>query len=319
MARLDSQNGQDLLWSSWLEKHTDTSLPSADDVGAVAAPWDNPDTKALWDKLAAETYYSYWERFSYWTALGWTTDPRMCNWSTGEDVQTDTQTKSNEQTKGKTGVGNQERESKVDVMSFLFRETCTIQESGSCATDLEANRYFVYSSDVRKQSDEECRCCEDPSDGGNDQKEPAGTSKENSPKQTDSMQLTILPDRIFSSNSKMSERREEDDDDDGDKHPRRFTTIKRSHELDVEECPHLTPEEVWSELGLKHKLQPQFGTVIRYKDINSPKPQRTSKVVSSINKHIRFSEMDADNTNPISPSLYKVICPNCFDIILRHY
>ncbi|MEQ2278470.1 hypothetical protein XENORESO_019252, partial [Xenotaenia resolanae] len=77
------------------------------------------------------------------------------------------------------------------------------------------------------------------------------------------------------------------------------------HELDVEECPHLTPAEVWSELGLKHKLQPQFGTVIRYKDINSPKPQRTSKVVSSINKHIRFSEMDADNTNPIGPSLYK--------------
>ncbi|KAK5601599.1 hypothetical protein CRENBAI_023572 [Crenichthys baileyi] len=298
-----AQNGHDLLWSSWLEKHPDTSLSSADDVGAVAAPWDNPDTKALWDTLAAETYYSYWERFSYWTALGWTTDPRMCNWSTGEDVQTDTQTQSNEQTKGKTGAGNQERERKVDVMSFLFRETCTIQESRSCATDLEANRYFVHSSDVRKQSDEECCCCEDPSDGGNDQKEPAGTSKENTAKQTDSMQLTILPDRIFSSNSKMSERREEEDDD-GDEHPRRFTKIKRSHELDMEECPHLTPEEVWSELGLKHKLQPPFGTVVRYKD-NSPKPQKSSKVVSSINKHIRFSEMDADNTNPISPSLYK--------------
>lgn len=30
-----------------------------------------------------------------------------------------------------------------------------------------------------------------------------------------------------------------------------------SHELDVDECPRLTPEEAWSQLGLKHNPEPQ--------------------------------------------------------------
>lgn len=57
-----------------MEKHPEHDLPSAGDPGAMSAPWDNPDTKALWDEHAADTYYYYWEQYSYWAAKGWTTD-----------------------------------------------------------------------------------------------------------------------------------------------------------------------------------------------------------------------------------------------------
>ncbi|KAM4727950.1 trimethylguanosine synthase isoform 2-T2 [Anableps anableps] len=297
-----AQNGQDLLWSSWLEKHPDTSVLYGDHLRAITAPWNDPDMKALWDKLAAETYYSCWERFSYWTALGWTIEPQMCNSNVGDEVETDILIQSEEQRERKIGDGSQEKESKVDVMSNLFRETFTVEESRSCAADLETNRYQVYSADVGKQSEEES-CCGDPSDGGTDHKEPAGSSPENTTKQTDSKQVAVLPGRGGGSNSKMSERRDDDDDDDDDKHGRRFRKLKCSHELDVEECAQLTPKDVWSKLGLKHKLQPQLGTVISYKRFNVPKPEKTNKVVS---KHTRFSEKDGDDTNPMSPALYKV-------------
>lgn len=58
------------------------------------------------------------------------------------------------------------------------------------------------------------------------------------------------------------------------------------------------------------------GIVINYKHFNGPRPKKTNKVVRSINKHTRFSEMDGDEikSNQISPALYKVICLNCFDI-----
>lgn len=159
-----------------MEKHPDTSE-------TTTAPWNDPGMKALWDELTAETYYSYWEQFSYWTALGWTVEPEMCNSNTGENVERDTPTESETQRKGKTGIESQGKlERKLDDMSNLFKKTCTIEESGSLAADLKAN--FVYCADVGKQSDEECCCSEDPSDGENDHKEPAGTSQDSTAKQT---------------------------------------------------------------------------------------------------------------------------------------
>ncbi|XP_027876699.1 trimethylguanosine synthase isoform X2 [Xiphophorus couchianus] len=300
------KNGQDLLWNSWLENHPDTSAPSGDHLGAVTAPWNNPDTKALWDQLAAETYYLYWERFSYWTLLGWTTEPQMCNSNTSDEVETDALIQSEEQSEGETGAGSREEENEVVIMSNLLRENCIVEQSRSCAVDLETSRFLFFRADVGKQSDEEIYCGE-PSDAGDDQKEPAGRSQDSSAKQTDSKQVAVLPQRVCDSNSKTSERTGDDEDDDDDKHPRRFMKTKCSHELDVEECPQLTLKEVWSKLGLKHK-QPQSGIVINYKHFNGPRPKKTNKVVRSINKHTRFSEMDEDEikSNQISPALYKV-------------
>ncbi|XP_017165597.1 trimethylguanosine synthase isoform X2 [Poecilia reticulata] len=297
------QNGQDLLWNSWLEKHPDASAPSGDHLGAVTAPWNNPDTKALWDQLAAETYYLYWEQFSYWTSLGWTTEPQMCNSNTSDEVETDALIQSEEQSEGETGAGSREEENKVDIMSNLLRENCIIEQSRSCAADLETNRFLFFRADVGMQSDE-CFCGE-PSDAGDDQKKPAGSSQDSSAKQTDSKQVAVLPQRICGSNSKTSERTGDEEDDD-DKHPRRFIKTKCSHELDLEECPQLTLKEVWSKLGLKHKLQPQSGIVINYKHFNGPRPKKTNKVVRSINKHTKFSETDGDDSNQINPALYKV-------------
>ncbi|XP_054888938.1 trimethylguanosine synthase isoform X2 [Poeciliopsis prolifica] len=295
-------NGQELLWNSWLEKHPDTSAPSGDHFGAITAPWNNPDTKALWDQLAAETYYLYRERFLYWTSLGWTTEPQMCNSNTSDEVETDTLIQSEEQSEGETGAGSQEEENKVDIMSDLLRENCIIEQSRSCAADLETNRFLLFRANV----DEECYCGE-PSVAGDDQKQPAGNLQDGSAKQTDSKQVPVLPQRACGSNSKTSERTgDEEGDDDDDKHPRRFMKTKCSHELDVEECPQLTLKEVWSKLGLKHKAQSQSGIVINYKHFDGPWPKKTNKVVRSINKHTRFSETDGDDSNQISPALYKV-------------
>ncbi|PWA30835.1 hypothetical protein CCH79_00017331, partial [Gambusia affinis] len=299
------QNGQYLLWNSWLEKHPDTSAPSGDHLGAVTAPWNNPDTKALWDQLAAETYYLYWERFSYWTLLGWTTEPQMCNSNTSDEVESDALIQSEEQSEGKTGAGSLEEENEV-IMSNLLRQNCMIEQSRSCAADLETNRFLFFRANVGNQSDEEIYCGE-PSDAGDDQKEPAGSSQDSSAKQTASNQVAVLPQRVYGSNSKSSERTGNEEGDDDDKHPRRYTKTKCSHELDVEECPQLTLKEVWSKLGLKYK-QTQSGIIINYKHFNGPRPKKTNKVVRSINKHTRFSEMDGDQikSNQISPALYKV-------------
>uniref|UniRef100_A0A087X6T2 Trimethylguanosine synthase n=1 Tax=Poecilia formosa TaxID=48698 RepID=A0A087X6T2_POEFO len=279
------QNGQNLLWTSWLEKHPDTSAPSGDRLGAVTAPWNNPDTKALWDQLAAETYYLYWERFSYWTSLGWTTEPQMCNSNTSDEVESDTLIQSEEQSEGETGAGSREEENKVDIMSNLLRENCIIEQSRSCA--------------------DECYCGE-PSDAGDDQKEPAGSSQDSSAKQTGSVPQNPVR------KSKTSKRTGDEEGDD-DKHPRRFMKTKCSHELDVEECPQLTLKEVWSKLGLKHKLQPHKiprGKFTCLKGnslgaVNQPH-SLTSRRAHNINKHTRFSEMDGDDSNQINPALYKV-------------
>lgn len=41
-----------------------------------------------------------------------------------------------------------------------------------------------------------------------------------------------------------------------DKRPILVSLVVCSHELDVEECPQETPEDVWSKLGLKHNAEP---------------------------------------------------------------
>lgn len=69
-----AQQGETLLWHGWLEKHPDTRSSSDSHPETVTAPWDDPDTRAAWDRHAAETYRCYWEQYTYWADQGWTTD-----------------------------------------------------------------------------------------------------------------------------------------------------------------------------------------------------------------------------------------------------
>ncbi|XP_028449074.1 trimethylguanosine synthase isoform X2 [Perca flavescens] len=305
-----AQQGEALLWSSWLEKHPET------DPGAVAALWEDPETKAVWDKHAAETYYSYWEQYSYWSAQGWTTDQSVCDGNTGGGDAAAAaaagvmggcmETHTEEWRNGQTGAESQQTEEEKDkakalhdddeVLNDLFGHNCALEAAGR--SDSEIDRQCVSVADV-----------DHPSDGGNSNKRPAASSQDNTAEQTDSQQPSGSSNRPYGSRNKMPNR---EDDDDDDKPPEGgHAKVKRSHELDVEESPHLTPEEAWSKLGLKRNPEPLFDSVLSFKGGAGRKHQKqrwAKRAVRSTSKHIRFPETCGDeNTQPrISSSLTKV-------------
>ncbi|KAF1383253.1 hypothetical protein PFLUV_G00129810 [Perca fluviatilis] len=303
-----AQQGEALLWSSWLEKHPET------DPGAAAALWDDPDTKAAWDKHAAETYYSYWEQYSYWSAQGWTTDQSVCDGNAGGGdaaaaaagvMGACMETHTEEWRNGQTGAESQQTEEAKalhdddEVLNDLFGQNCTLEAAGRSKSEID--RQCVSVADM-----------DHPSDGGNSNKRPAASSQDNTAEQTDSQQRSGSSNRPYGSRNKMPNR---EDDDDDDKPPEGgHAKVKRSHELDVEESPHLTPEEAWSKLGLKRNPEPRFDSVLSFKGgagQKHPKHQKqrwAKRAVRSISKHIRFPETCGDeNTQPrISSSLTKV-------------
>ncbi|XP_070830715.1 trimethylguanosine synthase [Chaetodon trifascialis] len=293
-----AQQGEALLWSSWLEKHPETDLLSAKDPGTVNAPWDDPDTKAAWDEHAAETYYSYWEQYSYWVSQGWTTDQSIWKGNTGGkaagvmDRGIETCPK---KSRGEETGAESQQSGGINVLNHLFGQNCKLEADGGSVTD----RQCMNVADVR-----ELCGSDDPSDGGNDCKRPAASSLQNTAEHTGSQHAAGCD----SPSNKMSNR---EDDDEDDKPPTRgHAKVKRSHELDVEESPNLTPKEAWSKLGLKHNPEPLFDSVLSFKGSAGQKCQRkwwTKKKVCSISKNTRFSETGGNNTQPwICTSLCKV-------------
>ncbi|XP_041660026.1 trimethylguanosine synthase isoform X2 [Cheilinus undulatus] len=304
-----AQQGETLLWNSWLEKHPEPDPVSAGDPGTAAAPWDDPDTQAAWDSHAAETYYYYWEQYSFWAAQGWTTDLTSCTGNTDEEesaggTSCSTETCTKEWTDGLSAAEGLQRQEgtgakDIDKLNDLLEQNCTLKADGTDSTGKQ--HVSVADRNVIGGSGE-------PSDGGNDRKRPASTSQKSAAEQKDSQQqISHRSDRAHDSENKSGE--EEGDGD--DKHPRRgHAKVKRSHELDVEETPNLTPEEAWSKLGLKHNSNPQFYSVLKFKGRDDQKSQRKwqkKRAVCSVNKHIRFSETDSSNTAPqMSTTLCKV-------------
>lgn len=169
-----AQQGEALLWSSWLEKHPQT----AEGPGSVTAPWDDPDTKALWDEHSTETNYSYWEQYSYWAAQGWSVDQSVCNGNTAEEAVAvgvmgrGVETQSEEWLHGQTRAESQQSEEVqtlhdgVEVVNDQFGQKCTLETGGSTVTDSETDKQCVTVAD-------------DPSDGGTDRKRPAASSQPN--------------------------------------------------------------------------------------------------------------------------------------------
>ncbi|XP_075935061.1 trimethylguanosine synthase isoform X1 [Anarhichas minor] len=297
-----AQQGEALLWSSWLEKHPET------DPGTVTALWDDPDTKAIWDKHAAETYYTYWEQYSYWSAQGWTADQSVCNGNTGGEeaaaggrVGGDKETHPDIRRDGQTEAKSHQRDEEgvkalcddVKDLNDLLGQKCTLEAGGRSVSDSE--------TDGRRVSAAERELCgsDHPSDGGSDRKRPAASSQQNTAEHTDSQQASGSPDRRCGSQDKMPSRENDDDDDKPPGGGR--AKVKRSHELDVEENPHLTPEEAWSKLGLKHNPEPLFHSVLSFRGNAGQTCQKqrwAKRAVRSIRKHTRFPETCGDDTRP---------------------
>ncbi|KAM7401447.1 hypothetical protein PAMA_005584 [Pampus argenteus] len=293
-----AEHGEAILWSSWLQKHPETELLFAEAPDSVTGPWDDPESKAAWEQHAAETYYYYWEQYSYWAGQGWTTDV-----NTGREEKAEG---SNNHCDGATAAESQKREEvkavddEVEVLNDLLGQNCTL-DGGSTVTESGAGRQCVSVTGIGEQPEGEVCGSGDPSDGGKGCKRPAAYSEHNTAEHTGSQQAAS---RQFGSWNKMSNR---DDDDDDDRPPGGgHAKVKRSHELDVEEILHLTSEEAWNKLGLKHNSEPLFDSVFSFKGQKHQRQRRTKRAVN-INKHTRFTETDGDNTPPQSSStLHKV-------------
>ncbi|XP_034038247.1 trimethylguanosine synthase [Thalassophryne amazonica] len=296
-----AHHGEGLLWQSWLDKHPETESLFAANPECTVCPWDNPDTKTTWDQHAAETYYYYWEQYSYWATQGWTADPSVSvfNENTGREAA---EMHSEESRGPQTGV--EEEDNDVDLLSDLFVQNCSThsmtppESDGQClhqATDTDQPQVGDGGS--------ECPC-----DGGTDRKRPAASAGHSSEQSGDHQWSGNNVDRLSDNN--MSSR--EDDSDDEKAPGRGSAKVKRSHELDMEENQHLISEEAWNKLGLKRSLDPSLDRVFTFKVSPGHKHhhQRWTKRASKCtNKHTRFTEKEdgRGNAQPqISSTLLKV-------------
>lgn len=142
---------------------------STDDPGSVPAPWDHPDTKVMWEKHATDTYYTYWDCYSYWATQGWTADHPGSKGNSGGKETELMETLVQKQSEGETEAESQETENKVDILSELLGQSCSL--------DSQPDKQHLSVSDSREPSKEQLCGSEEPSDGGNDHQTPPGTSQ----------------------------------------------------------------------------------------------------------------------------------------------
>ncbi|XP_077580716.1 trimethylguanosine synthase [Stigmatopora nigra] len=275
-----ARQGETLLWNSWVEKHTDELHNSQ----CANAPWDDPNTKAAWDQHTTDMYYYFWEQYSYWAAQGWTIDSSYDEYTEGkaEPIDGGVEKQSGEWLDPKTDD--------VEVLNGLLEASCTVQSHGNISDDI--------TEFGEKQLEYVCSSC--PSDGGQHDKQSDVSSKEDRTQHTDDSHQTSGSHNTLPSFTHRVSNREDDDDDEnplkGKPHK-----IKRSHELDVEENPHLTCDESWSKLGLKHNPESLFDSVFNFKPSSSQKRQMrwcSKKSGHNVNKHIRFSDIEENQTQP---------------------
>ncbi|XP_030629385.1 trimethylguanosine synthase [Chanos chanos] len=107
---------------------------------------------------------------------------------------------------------------------------------------------------------------------------------------------------------------DEDESDEDDEPPgHRRAKVKRSHEMDVEETPQLSVEEVWDRLGLKRRAEHTFESVLKMKKGHTEwrteerrKPPEKKKAACKISKHIFFTEEGEPTETNTSKTLCKV-------------
>ncbi|XP_056912277.1 trimethylguanosine synthase isoform X2 [Takifugu flavidus] len=284
-----ARHRESLLWSSWLEKHPEMFLTDNQEI--VSAPWN--DLKLDWDKHVAETYYSYWEQYTYWVGQGWTTDDFVSAVDTNEEaasVVINSCSVANPE-KWRDRIEQRQREEvsapqdDVKALNHLFGENCTLEIS---------------------QNQEVCGL-DPPHDGGNNSEKPAPSSQHNGPQQSESPQATNVPVKRPDTKTEMPNR--EGEDEDYDPPGGKQSKSKSSHELDVEENPNLTSEEAWAKLGLKRNPEPLLSSVVHFRRRAGEKYQKhgwRKRAAHKTAKHIRFDETGAEDNTQTSRTLSKV-------------
>lgn len=272
------QQGESLLWQSWLEKHPEASSSTTH---------DRPHSEADWDEHCQQTYLYYWEQFHYWAAQGWMLDESYSTAAVSEDDQA-----SQEETEG---IKNQtdsaqtegEEEQNAASVTHLISRLSLLTEDVHCAED--------------GQQGLACDCSDEPCDGGNRKRSSsrrACTDTADGNMQQSSARLNNGSGQPVKSRSNNEDER--DDDDDGPPESRR-AKVKRGHELDADEVP---VQEALDALGLRRGPQPKFDSVVKLKPGQAP---YTKQAVCKINKHVFFTDDGPQTTKPkISKTLQKV-------------
>lgn len=153
---LAAQHGEGLLWSQWLEKHPDTGAEGPDAVTALLA---DPDTRVLWEQHLAETYYSYWEQYTYWAAQGWTVDP--VEESSGVHP---------EQCSDGGPVQSNVLSSDLEALDRLLGQSCSLEDAQGSVVQVASGCQEVLVT-------RDCCSADEPQDGGSECKRPAGSSQ----------------------------------------------------------------------------------------------------------------------------------------------
>lgn len=163
------------MWSKWLEKHPQTDALFAQDPGTVTALLEDPDTKVIWDKHVAETYYYYWEQYTYWAGQGWTVDDvSNCDNSESTAAPSDRDIETLPKECGDGTKSPQSSEFKApqlfsndtEALNALFGQSCTVDGAEGSVVDLGR------------------KCGDVPQDGGNDSKKPVASSQQNEAEHT---------------------------------------------------------------------------------------------------------------------------------------
>lgn len=160
------------MWSKWLEKHPETDVLFAQDPGTVTALLEDPDTKVIWDKHVAETYYYYWEQYTYWAAQGWTVDDasNSDNYETTaapSDRGIETLPKEcGDETKSPQRAEFKALHNDTEALNTLFGQSCTVDGAEHSVVDMGR------------------KCGNVPQDGGSDSKKPVASSPQNGAEHT---------------------------------------------------------------------------------------------------------------------------------------
>ncbi|XP_062375679.1 trimethylguanosine synthase isoform X2 [Sardina pilchardus] len=293
-----AQQGEGLLWQSWLENHPDN------DPSPAVGPWDCPDTREEWELHTSQTYLYYWEQFSYWASQGWSVaeedahsstaphanDPPLDGEQAAEEASTegpdppaqgpgDASSSGPEQ--GRAGMG--------DVTQLVGELSLQADETGrGVGQDGAPSGY---------------ECVKDR--GDDSRQSVSGSGRPHSADhQGHRSHLPTNPARQATTSP------HDDDGDDQDPPESKPAKLKRSHELDAEESPPMTCKEAWDVLGLKRSAEHRFESVLKFKQgpgglgaqraEGNGKRSRRRKAACKVNKHVFFSE--AAEACPLSKS-----------------
>ncbi|OCT74742.1 trimethylguanosine synthase isoform X2 [Xenopus laevis] len=298
-----NQYGQGLLWQHWIKNHPELSLSGKH---CSLEPWSSADTKDKWNTCYNECYWSYFEKFQYWSDQGWMFDtPNMSKIS---EAQTQIADENNAMMSAGDSDCLQE-----DHCKTLVKSIGNINLDPEEIDQVHPSRSVINEANLLQTPDSFGKHCptdpnqNEPSDGTGENFAASGhtdTSQPVSTRASSSSYWRISPSAIM-----------KDRDEDDEPPECKQAKIKRSHELDAEENPCDDVLVAASTiLGLKYGTGQKYGGVANFtrrtlRYLEKGVKYRSQfldmhRPVKAKNKHIFFT--DEGNAVPKSKTLNKV-------------